>query len=289
MQVFGTVGIHPTRCADAFAEEGGGDDGTTTLPSSTTRTTEGDDGNESSAVATRRSWIPKTEQRQREVIVRLIELAERGKESGHVVAIGECGLDYARLEFCPKDIQRIGFLAHLDVSRATGLPLYLHNRESGHDLHELLSGYYGTGLIRGVVHSFDETIDVAEKFISLGLYIGINGCSLKTPENIETIRRLPLERVILETDCPWCDVRPTHAGWEHVITKTYPTIKEKKYTRDLGGGGGYCVKNRTEPCHVAQIAEVIAGARGIDVGEVVRVCGKNVHDLFGSMERRRRS
>jgi TatD DNase family protein len=185
-------------------------------------------------------------------------------------------------------------LAHLDVARATGLPLYLHNRESGHDLHELLSGY-GDGL-KGIVHSFDETMEIAEKFISLGLYIGINGCSLKTPENIETVRRLPLDRVILETDCPWCDVRPTHAGWVHVRTKTHPSIKEKKYTRDLGkggregegGGGGYCVKNRTEPCHVAQVAEVIVGVRGIDVEEVVRVCGRNVHDLFGSMERRRR-
>ena len=68
---------------------------------------------------------------------------------------------------------------------------------------------------------------------------------------------------------------------------THPSIKEKKYTRDLGGGG-HCVKNRTEPCHVAQVAEVIAGVRGIDVEEVVRVCGRNVHDLFGSMERRRR-
>ena len=127
---------------------------------------------------------------------------------------------------------------------------------------------------------------MADKFLSLGLYIGIDGCSLRTPENIETVRRLPLGRVILETDCPWCDVRPTHAGWAHVRT-THPSIKEKKYTRDLGGGG-HCVKNRTEPCHVAQVAEVIAGVRGIDVEEVVRVCGRNVHDLFGSMERRRR-
>ncbi len=273
--VFGTVGVHPTRCAEAFA--GGGDGATPPA----TDGANGDDGDESSTLA--RSWIPKTEHQKREVIRRLIELANRGKESGRVVAIGDCGLDYARLQFCPAHIQRIGLLAQLKVARATGLPLYLHNRESGDDLHEILSGY-GDGL-RGVVYSFDETIEVANKFTSLGLYIGINGCSLKTPGNIETVRRLPLDRVILETDCPWCDVRPTHAGWAHVRT-TYPTINEKKYTRELGRGG-YCVKNRTEPCHVAQVAEVIAGVRGIDVDEVVRVCGKNVHDLFGSMERRR--
>jgi TatD DNase family protein len=270
--VFGTVGVHPTRCAEAFAEEG--------------RTTTSNDGADGESPSTT-SWIPKTEHQTREVIRRLIDVANRGKESGRVVAIGECGLDYARVQFCSKEVQRIGLLAQLDVARATGLPLYLHNRESGDDLYEILSGYdagsRGRGL-RGVVHSFDESIEIANKFLSLGLYIGINGCSLKTAENIETMKSLPLDRMILETDCPWCDIRPTHAGWGYVRT-SFPTMKEKRYNRELGRE--YCVKNRTEPCHVAQVAEVVAGVRGIDVEEVVRVCGRNVHDLFGSLERKR--
>ena len=114
VKVFGTVGVHPTRCAEVFAQE--------TSPSTT----------EEGA-----SWIPKTEQEQKEIIQQLIDLATRGKESGNIVAIGECGLDYARLQFCPKEIQQLGLRAQLEVAIETKLPLYLHNRESGDDLYGL--------------------------------------------------------------------------------------------------------------------------------------------------------
>ena len=135
---------------------------------------------------------------------------------------------------------------------------------------------------RGIVHSFDEGLEICMKLMSLGLYIGINGCSLKTAENLEVVKDIPLDRLILETDCPWCDIRPTHASMQYVTT-TFPTKKEKQYTRELGKE--FCVKNRTEPCHVAQIAEVIAGIKGVDVEEVVNVSCQNVYDLFGSLEK----
>ncbi|KAL7543426.1 hypothetical protein ACHAWF_007391 [Thalassiosira exigua] len=122
------------------------------------------------------------------------------------------------------------------------------------------------------------------KFLSLGLYIGINGCSLKTDDNLSVVEQLPLDRIILETDCPWCDIRPSHAGSKYVKT-TFPTKKDKQYNRDLGKE--HCVKNRTEPCHVAQVAEVIAGIKGAEVEEVAETCGwKNVHDLFGPLEKK---
>ena len=70
--MFGTVGVHPTRCAEAFAEEG--------------RTTTLNDGADGESPSTT-SWIPKTEHQTREVIRRLIDVADRGKESGRVVAI----------------------------------------------------------------------------------------------------------------------------------------------------------------------------------------------------------
>ena len=268
VKVFGTVGVHPTRCAEVFAQE--------TSPSTT----------EEGA-----SWIPKTEQEQKEIIQQLIDLATRGKESGNIVAIGECGLDYARLQFCPKEIQQLGLRAQLEVAIETKLPLYLHNRESGDDLYGLLLEYKdrlcqdgSDNNIRGIVHSFDESIEIANQFLSLGLYIGINGCSLKTADNLQVVKQLPSDRIILETDCPWCDIRPSHASAEYVQT-TFPTKKDKQYTRELGEE--FCVKNRTEPCHVAQIAEVVAGIRGEDVEEVAKVCCQNVYDLFGSLEKKR--
>ena len=226
--VFGTVGIHPTRCGEEFAEK---------------ITDESDE--------TISQWTPKSEQQQEQIMQKLITIANDGKTSGDVVAIGECGLDYARLQFCPKDIQQIGLKAQLEVAIETKLPLYLHNRESGEDLYSILldykerltfdNNYLG---IRGIVHSFDESIEIANQFLSSGLFIGINGCSLKTSENLDTVKDLPLESIILETDCPWCDIRPTHAGHSFIKTN-YPTKKEKQYIRSVGED--FCVKNRTEP------------------------------------------
>lgn len=260
VHVFGTVGIHPTRCAEEFAEKVSDD---------------ADDIPE---------WTPKTDQQQDEIIQNLITIANAGKSSGNVVAIGEFGLDYARLHFCPKDIQQIGLRAQLEVAIETKLPLYLHNRESGEDLYSILSEYKERLVfdkdypgIRGIVHSFDETIDTARRFASLGLYIGINGCSLKTTENLATVKDIPLESIILETDCPWCDIRPTHAGYSYIET-TFPSKKEKQYKRDMGND--FCVKNRTEPCHVVQVAEVIAGVKGLEATEVLETCRRNVFTLF---------
>ncbi|KAL7507029.1 hypothetical protein ACHAXN_004247 [Cyclotella atomus] len=265
VKVFGTVGIHPTRCAEEFAERIS--DGT-------------DDSCE---------WIPKTEQEQREIIQKLISIANAGKSSGNVVAIGEFGLDYARLHFAPKDIQQIGLRAQLEVATEAKLPLYLHNRESGEDMYSILSEYKERLQfdkdypgIRGIVHSFDESVDIAKQFMSLGLYIGINGCSLKTSQNLATVKEIPLESIILETDCPWCDIRPTHAGYSH-ITTTFPSKKEKQYNRDAGRE--FCVKNRTEPCHVVQVAEVIAGVKMLKVSEVLERCCRNVFHLFGNLDK----
>mmetsp|Transcript_25845 Transcript_25845/g.53441 ORF Transcript_25845/g.53441 Transcript_25845/m.53441 type:complete len:481 (+) Transcript_25845:121-1563(+) len=272
VKMFGTVGVHPTRCAEVFATKSEGGP----------------------------VWTLKSEEDRNEIMQQLTTLAKRGKQSGNVIAIGEFGLDYARLHFCPKEIQHVGFRAQLEVALVTDLPLYLHNRESGEDLMEILSEYtdrfarcqkYPDGdnaenrRIRGIVHSFDESLEIAKKFLSLGLYIGINGCSLKTQQNLDVVKDIPLESLILETDCPWCDIRPTHAGFSYIQT-IFPCKKEKQYNKDLGKMG-FCVKNRTEPCHVAQVAEVVAGLKGLKVKEVVDICcGKNVCELFGKLEKR---
>eukprot|EP00560_Eucampia_antarctica_P002668 CAMPEP_0197832748 /NCGR_PEP_ID=MMETSP1437-20131217/15955_1 /TAXON_ID=49252 ORGANISM="Eucampia antarctica, Strain CCMP1452" /NCGR_SAMPLE_ID=MMETSP1437 /ASSEMBLY_ACC=CAM_ASM_001096 /LENGTH=307 /DNA_ID=CAMNT_0043436301 /DNA_START=275 /DNA_END=1198 /DNA_ORIENTATION=- len=237
-RLFSTVGVHPTRCSQDF---GDGD------------------------------WDTKLQA--------LADLARRGKLEGTVVAMGELGLDYARTEFCPVDVQKRGFIAQLNIALQIGLPLFLHNRDTGTDLLDILKEHYfskdteNNFILGGVVHSFDDTLELARKFIDLGLYIGINGCSLKKPENLAVVKEIPLNRLMLETDCPWCDIRATHAGHGHIQTK-FPTKTEKKYVE------GSCVKGRYEPCHIIQVAEVIAGIKGIPVRDVAQASAENAKKLF---------
>lgn len=249
-RLYCTAGVHPTRCSQVFG-------------------------------TTQDSWEESLEQ--------LKHVIKQGLQQHKVVALGELGLDYARLEFCDVETQKKGLIAQLKLARDNSfhhLPLFLHNRESGHDLLQILKQHYigsdadattttttTTTGGRGVVHSFDDSLEVAHEFMKLGFYIGINGCSLKTQDNLDVVKHIPLERILLETDCPWCDIRPTHAGWEHVRTK-FDVKTEKKYDRDC------CVKGRNEPCHIVQVAEVIAGVKGVSVEEVATVSRENAQDLF---------
>merc|ERR1711862_875477 len=159
------------------------------------------------------------------------------------------------------------------MGEETKLPLFIHNRNTGQDLLELLK-VNRHRFTRGVVHSFDDTLELANAFIELDLFIGINGCSLKKEENIQVIKDIPLDRILLETDRPWCDIRPSHAGYKYVKTK-FETKIEKKFQR------GCCVKSRSEPCHIIQVAEVISGVKGIPLEDVAKVCFKNSHDFYG--------
>lgn len=109
------------------------------------------------------------------------------------------------------------------------------------------------------MHSFDGSVQDGHDLLKLHpkLFIGINGCSLKTAENCEAMSCLPLARMMVETDAPWCDVRPTHAGYEYVQTKPREARDKKKYDAEC------LVKGRNEPCSLVQVVEVIAGFRGL--------------------------
>merc|ERR1712129_220638 len=75
-------------------------------------------------------------------------------------------------------------------------------------------------------------------------------------ENLETVRRLPGQFLLLETDAPWCAIKATHAG-HHFVKSSWEEVKKPEKWED-----GRCVKDRCEPCHLRQVLEVVAGARG---------------------------
>ena len=211
---------------------------------------------------------------------------------GKIVAVGECGLDYDRLHFCPRDVQIACFEAQFDLAERSGLPMFLHDRNTGTDfvgtnvaffpLFWLTTDIFPTlDMVRrhrgrfsgGVVHSFTGTWAEAEELLGLGLSLGVNGCSLKTEENLQVAARIPAERLMLETDGPWCSIKATHASAKHVRTKL-PTCKKEKFV------AGQAVRDRCEPAHITQVLEVLAAIRGVDEDVLAAQCYDNTMKMF---------
>ena len=195
-----------------------------------------------------------------------------------IVAIGECGLDGDRLHFSPLAAQLSVFPLHLQLSSLTSLPLFLHDRNVGHTLLTLLrSSPHPLPFPPGVVHSFTGDSTLLHAYLDLGFYIGLNGCSVREQGGLEVAREVPIERLLLETDAPWCEVKRTHAGWGMVRTGF-----EERRVGGKGGSGGDegMVKGRNEPCKMVQVAEVVAAARGMRVEELVKQVRLNTDRLF---------
>ncbi|KAK0706751.1 hypothetical protein B0T26DRAFT_727901 [Lasiosphaeria miniovina] len=158
-----------------------------------------------------------------------------------LVAFGEFGLDYDRLHYCSKEVQLHSFAAQLELAASLQpqLPLFLHSRAAHSDFVWLLQGAFGSRLERlergGVVHSFTGTIDELRELMGLGLYIGINGCSFKTAENCDVVAEIELDRLMLETDGPWCEVRPSHYGWKYLVEKPAESAPSPA-TLEVGNG-----------------------------------------------------
>ncbi|KAI1488977.1 hypothetical protein F5X96DRAFT_642908 [Biscogniauxia mediterranea] len=165
-----------------------------------------------------------------EVISKLRQLIERGRSThpAPLVAFGEFGLDYDRLHFCSKKVQLHSFAAQLALAASLQpqLPLFLHSRAAHGDFVAQLKAVFGQRLERlekgGVVHSFTGTVDEMRELMDLGLHVGTNGCSFKTADNCAVVREIRLDRLMLETDGPWCEVRPTHEGWKYLIEPKQP-------------------------------------------------------------------
>jgi TatD DNase family protein len=179
-----------------------------------------------------------------EILSRLEALAKDPR----VVAIGEIGLDYYR-DLSPRGTQRSAFSEQIGLARELNLPIIVHNRESTKDLLSILR-HHGSSY-RGVIHSFLGDSALAEEFLSLGFHLGIGGPVTFNKNEIlrETVRELSLDRILLETDCPYLTPVP-HRG------------------------------KRNEPVYLRYVAAKVAELKGIPVCEVEERTTRNAIHLF---------
>jgi TatD DNase family protein len=179
---------------------------------------------------------------------RLTELARHPR----VVAIGETGLDYY-YDRSPRPQQQANFRAHIAAAIAAGLPLIVHTRDADADTAAILRAASADsgGRLKGVLHCFTASRALAETAIELGFYISISGIiTFKNTEDLRTtVRALPLERLLVETDAPYLAPVPVR--------------------------GRPC-----EPAFVAYTAAKVAELKSVTVEELARATTANFFALF---------
>ena len=159
-----------------------------------------------------------------------VELLCRLAARERVVAIGETGLDYFHQPAAP-EWQRRRFVTHIEAARECGLPLVVHTRDAREDTLELLRRH-GADAVGGVLHCFTEDWEMARAAIELGFYISISGIvTFHQAQNVRDMaRKVPLERLLIETDSPWLSPapfrgKPNHPGRVHLVAEMLAEIR----------------------------------------------------------------
>lgn len=122
-------------------------------------------------------------------------------------AVGEIGLDY-HYDFSPRETQKACFDAQLSLAGDLDLPVIIHDREAHGDCLDLLKAHRSR--LSGVMHCFSGSYETARECLDLGLYLGIGGSLTfrNAKKLVEIVPKLPLDRIVLETDCPYMAPEP---------------------------------------------------------------------------------
>jgi len=169
------------------------------------------------------------------------------KQNDKVVAIGEIGLDYY-YETIPREIQQRAFRLQLELARELDMPVIVHERNAHDDGMRIVKEFKG---VSGVFHCYSGSAEMARQLVDMGWYIGFTGVlTFKNARKaVETAASIPLERIVLETDCSFRAPDPFRG-------------------------------KRNDPGYLYRMAEKLAEIRGISVEEVHRVTTENGKRLY---------
>jgi TatD DNase family protein len=165
-----------------------------------------------------------------------------------VVAVGEIGLDYFK-EYAPRSAQQRAFRAQLALAQELQKPVVIHLRDAAEDLLQILKEHPG---VRGVVHSFTGDWALAQELLDLGMYLSVNGIVTFERSHVlrETVAKIPIERLLLETDCPYLAPVPLRG-------------------------------KRNEPSFVRYVAQTVTQIKKLSFEEIAQATTRNAQELFG--------
>jgi len=172
--------------------------------------------------------------------------------SPKVIAWGEIGLDF-HYDNSPRQVQIDVFQWQLRLARDLSLPVIIHTREAEAETAEILQSHWADSNLPGIMHCFSGSAELAEKAIELGFSISFSGIvTFKKAEELRAIaKRVPLDRLLIETDCPYLTPIPYRG-------------------------------KRNEPAYVVEVARCLAELRGIELEEFARITTHNFGTIFKS-------
>lgn len=185
------------------------------------------------------------EENTEENIKKLAEYCRKKK----VAAIGEIGLDY-HYEPEKKKVQMACFEAQLDLAVKEKMPVVIHSREAAKDTLDIIKSCH-TGLNGGVIHCFSYGTEMAREYLDMGFYIGIGGVlTFKNAKKLKQVAEyVPIERIVIETDCPYMSSEPNRGKRNTSLNLTY-------------------------------VAEALSRIKNISTEEVIDITCKNALDMY---------
>ena len=181
--------------------------------------------------------------------LKILDFLEDNANNKKVVALGEMGLDFFRNHSCREDQIR-AFRAQLDLAKSVNLPVIIHDRDAHEETLAILEEEK-EGLKGGVIHCFSGDAEMAFKCIDMGFYISIPGTVTfkNAKKQIEVVRKIPIEKILIETDCPFLAPVPYRG-------------------------------KRNEPLYVKYVAEAIAKIKNMQLEDVARITVLNTKKFF---------